>query len=357
MRRSPSCITSLCALILCAFSTVYSGDTLLYSAPLVQLPVGARALGMGDCAVAVAADAFSIHDNPAAAALVSSHEIGIEGASLYGNISQHASAALVASMENTFNFGALYSVFLSGDIPRFPSLDPGERSDGMAHGYFRDTHHYGLITLAQAYEIPVYRISRIEQLPLPLEIAAGCNIKSYYHSINFSNTQHAGAYVNCDLGALLRVALDYDFKSRTIKRQVHLGFSIKDALPTKMTWLNSPFQYEEPIYHTELYGISYQDKSGFLHADWLVCGAIRRSLREKISRTHTSSDSTTAFLPSYFTGIEARYFDALSLRGGYSAQNFTVGAGLEYRSIRIDYAFIFSAPSASPARISCIVRF
>lgn len=304
----------------------------------------------------LAHNALSVFDNPAAGSMVQSHEIACEGASLYGDMSRHATGALLASFERTLNVAALYSVFFSGEIPRFESLGPDERSDGTPRGYFSNNHHYGVLSFSHRYAIPVYRISKIEQMPLPLEVAAGCNVKYYYQTMNPGNAFYAGANLNCDVGALLRVGIDYDFVEKRVQRECYFGVSIKDVLPTTITWFDSPYHYEEPVHRVEYYGICYNDMSGLLAAHWQISAAVRRSLQEDIDGRH-AGDSLAVYLPSYHAGIQARFFETVALRAGYAAGAPTMGGGIAYRNVYLDYAFVLSQPRPSAARVSCGLRF
>ena len=338
-------------LLLCALAGVMIGQVradslpadIRYAAELDQVPVGCRSAAMGNAGVAQPLDASSIIWNPSSSSFAQSRQISAEYASLYGGMSSQACAAFWAPLQEGMSAGIFYEPFFSGDINQWDSLpgtylqrqiDPSMRADGTSQGVFTNTQNTLSISLSKLFTLPIPRPSSYSY-PLPLEIASGLSFKGYWQTMNPRGKLRMGMNVNCDIGVMLHIGIDYDILRKAVCREFYCGLSVKDALGTKVVWLHSPTDYQEKVDRTEYFGVSYIDKTGILGAAWTVTVAGERSY-------------TTAF----HGGIEAQYWNMVAFRAGLSDKTPTIGVGISYKKYCLDYAFSFDDLAYSPLRLS-----
>ena len=319
-----------------------------YSAELNRIPAGCRSAAMGNCGAVQPFDAASIVWNPACASFCSRNEVSAEYASLYGGLSSQACASFRAPLQEGMSIGMAYEPFLSGDIDEWDSLpgtylqrqmDPSMRANGSSKGIFTNTQNTLELILSKLFSIPIERPTSYSY-PLPIEVASGLSFKGYWQTMNPDGKLRMGMNINCDLGLLFHVGLDYDISRKMVSRELYAGISIKDALGTSILWLHSPVQYQEKVDASEYFGVSYVDKTGILGANWtLTLGGER------------------LYTAGFHGGIEAQYWNMVAFRAGLSDKTVTAGVGLTYKSYCLDYAFSFDDLAYSPLRLSLSYAF
>jgi hypothetical protein len=319
-----------------------------YAAELNTVPVGCRATAMGNTGIALPFDAVGMFWNPAAASYVNSYEVSAEYAQLYGGLSSQACAAFRAPLRDAMSVGVIYEPFFSGEISRWDTLpgtylqrqmDPTLRADGSNEGSFSNNQNILSLTLAKLFDLPVPRPASYAY-PLPVDLSLGVSFKGYWQTMDPDGKLRMGVNVNCDVGAVLHVGLDYDMTSQSVSREIFGSIALRDALGTQVTWLHSPDNYQEPVDRLQDYGISYVDKTGILSAWWTVSFSIEKS-----------------YSVTYHAGIEALFWEMLAFRAGMSQNVPTLGAGVRYKRYYLDYAFSFDDVSYSPLRVSLGYRF
>jgi hypothetical protein len=325
-----------------------SSASVQYAAELDQVPASCRVAAMGDAGVAVPLDASGVFWNPAAHAFVNHYEISAEYARLYGDLSSHGCAAIHIPLQEQMSVDAFYERYQSGAIKEWDSLpgtplqrleDPSLRADGSDNGLFYNDQNSVILSLAKIFPMPIPRPESYSY-PLPIDLSAGISFKDFWQTLNPYGKVYMGMNINCDAGLLLRVSIDYDLVKKQVCREVFAGVTVKDFLGTNVVWLHSPDNYQENVDASEYYGISYIDRTHFLGANWLVSFALEKS-----------------YDVTYHGGIEAQFFDMVSLRAGLSEHVWTCGAGIAYRSYSLDYAFRFDDIDYSPLRIALRVSF
>lgn len=317
---------------------------------------GCRIAAMGDAGVALPIHAPSIYWNPAASGFLSNYEVWAEGAVLYGGLSKHAAGFLQVPLQQEIGVGIYYTPFFSGGIPKYDSIASGTRSDGVPLGYFRDNQHQLALAVAKRFSFPLPRSMSIGGYPLPLDIAAGLSFKGFWHVFDPDGTTRFGVNINCDLGVLVRVGLDYNVAKKEVQREVTLGATLKNALSSKVVWVNSPYHYEEPVYNSQYFGLAYMDRSGFLFADWIVALSMHRGMGER-QFGRTPGETGVGYVMTYHAGIEAGLWKTVMLRAGVSDRIPELGVGISYRRFRLDYAFRFDTIASSPIRLGFGVYF
>ncbi len=318
-----------------------------YAAELNHVPVGCRTIAMGNTGVTLPYNDMNIYWNPAAISFSENYEISIEGAKLYGGLSSLGVLSFNAPVQNGLSTGILYKVFFPDLINEWDSL-PGTLFDRQynysidgypAKGVFHNNQHSINASLAKRFSIPIPRPSSFS-LPIPVDIAVGLNIKSLIMTMTPGTTVRMGYNINLDVGMLFRIGVDYNLDEETIRREVLMAASFKDVLPTKMTWLHSYEDYEEPVDIAQSYGMAYIDRSGFLFGDWTVSLALYRQ-----------------YDISFHAGLEGDFFDIVAFRAGVSNKIVTLGAGVHYKNYSVDYTFTFDEIDYSLLRMSAGVKF
>ncbi len=348
-------VYSVCLIV--SVLSIYSQDILQgqelkeleirYAAELNHVPVGCRTIAMGNTGVTLPYNDMSIFWNPAAISFSDKYETSIEGAKLYGGLSSLGVLSFNAPVQNGLSAGIMYKVFFPDLINEWDSL-PGtffERQynysiDGYpAIGVFHNNQHSIIASLAKKFSIPIPRPSSFT-VPLPVDIGIGLNIKSLIMTMNPGETVRMGYNINIDVGLLFRLGVDYNLKEENIRREILIAMAFKDVLPTKMTWLHSYEDYEEPIDLAQSYGMAYIDRSGFLFADWTVSLALYRQ-----------------YDVSIHAGLEGEFFDIVAFRAGVSNKVATLGAGVHYKNYSVDYTFTFDEIDYSILRMAAGVKF
>jgi hypothetical protein len=318
-----------------------------YAGEFNHVPTGCRTIALGNTGVVLPYSDLSSFWNPSLIGLLQSYQVHIEGAKLYGGLSSLGALAFSAPIQKGISAGITYRAFFPDNITEYDSL-PGTYWDRIKNynidgypskGIFHNNQHNIILSLAKNFSVPIPRPNSFN-LPLPVDISVGLNIKSLWMTMTPGEKVRMGYNINLDVGFILRIGLDYDLAKKRIMRELLLGVSLRDFLPTPMTWLHSYENYEEPIDGSEFYGISYIDRSGFLFGNWTVAVALQRNY-----------DLT------FHAGLEGEFFDIVTFRCGVSNGVMTLGAGIHYKRYSIDYSFTFDDLDYSFLRLGVGVQF
>ncbi len=331
------------------YSPVFGEEELRYALELHRIPMNSRSVAMGDLGVTLPYSGICAINNPSLASFSTKKSVWVEGARLYGGLSDIGVVSLAAPIQERLNLGVHYQGFFSGDIRQYDSL-PGtyeqrqlnyelRPTENSSTGVFRNNQSTVRISVARLFSLPVPRPSGFS-LPFILDIAGGLNFKYYWQTMNPGNRVYVGMNVNVDVGLAVRLGFDYDLKEKKLSRQILLSAAIHDVLPTRVNWLGSYLNYAEETQSEGRYGIAYIDESGTFFADWTA--AVGMSLQYEN--------------PVQF-GLEAEFWDIVAIRAGLNGKVPSVGAGVRIRSLSLDYAITFDAPAYTPLRLSLGYEF
>ncbi|KMQ51607.1 hypothetical protein CHISP_1364 [Chitinispirillum alkaliphilum] len=335
-------------LFVCSWS-----DEIRYAGEMSYLPVGAAISAMGDAGVALPGRAVSSHWNPAASSMSSDFEISAEYANLFWGLSHHGVFAFAAPIQNSMGFSGLWIPYYSGMITKWDTLsgtylerlhDPNLRPDGSGVGYLYNTHQMIVLSLSRLFPLSMPRAAA-SGLPRSADFAAGINFRGLWQTMHLDDKVRLGMNATFDIGMLVRFGIDYDFARKIVSRQLTLGFSWRNIVPSQITWTHSDDgsgkrEYREPVHGVQMYGITYTDKSGIAGANWVISGAIQNG-----------------YSLTYHIGLEGEFWETVSFRAGLSDKVPTMGAGIRYRNYHLDYAFRFDQLDHSPLRLSFGVKF
>ncbi|MCX7727628.1 MAG: hypothetical protein N2053_12370, partial [Chitinispirillaceae bacterium] len=296
--------------------------------------------------------AYSTLWNPAAASFLNKYEFTIEGADLYGHISQHGCIAVTAPIHKSIGAAISYQPFYSGVIEEYDSISPSTVESGIKTfsptGYFKNYHHLFTLSSARKLSWVLPRFSETD-IKRTADFAAGVNIKAYLQTMNLRGYRYIGMGYNFDFGLAAKIVLDTDLKTGEMIREFIVGATIRDFFPSNVKWIysvktklyNSPQGYREPFSSGQYYGIAYIDKSGDFFADWTIALCLHKEYG-KIT---------------YHGGIEAEIFKTICFRIGLSDRIPTLGAGIKYKNFFTDYALRFDEINPSYIRLTLGVFF
>jgi hypothetical protein len=337
--------------ILLYLCTAAADEDIRYAADVTRLPVSADIAAMGDIGVVLPRRAAASIWNPATAAFLERYEFSAEGADLYQHLSQHGCFSGSVPLKNNSGVVLCYLPFYPGIIERYDTIPSGEGLNGLTEyrpeGYFKNYQHTINLALARKVCLRLPRTSETE-MPLPLDIAFGGNCKAYIQMMDPDGHRHMGLGYNVDLGTTFRIGMDYDLTTKQVTREIYLGATIRDALPSEIiwiysrsdTWRYSPEDYREPFDFAQYYGIAYVDKSGDLPLDWTVALSLHKE-----------------YAVTYHGGLEVAFMKTVFFRAGFSDKTPTLGAGFHRRNYFIDYAFRFDPVAITYIRLTAGIFF
>jgi hypothetical protein len=320
------------------------GRDVRYAAELNRLPVGCRRIAMGNADAALSGAALAATHNPALGAFDERRTLHVEGARLYGGLSDFGAASVATPVQSGLAAGLYYAGLLSGSIPQYDSL-PGSEEQRLYSGkreypptgVFENNHHTAALSVAKSFSLPVPRPGGFTA-PLPVDLGIGVTFKYHWQTMTANNAVRMGMNVNMDAGAALRIGVDYDLRRQAVSRELLLGLGVQDVLPTRVVWLHSYENYQERVDRTIYTGASYADRSGMFWADWTISVGVHRQYESTLH-----------------AGIEAMLWKRLALRVGLSDGAPSFGAGIITRYVTVDYACSFDAIDATPLRIALTV--
>lgn len=308
---------------LLVFSVVYS-DNSKYAGEFLQIPVGARALGMGGAFIAIANDGSSFYYNPAGVAISGSGILSFMYSSQFGGITNPlASFFHLGFIQNFQGLGlAINWVRLSVDDiplrPDFTSVEiPIDRENLVKNytggSFFSDVEDAFYLSFSKEFKFNInFGWSRYK---LPISLPVGINFKFINQKLGFEK----GTGFGFDAGFMFRFSLD-DFLQKENTGDISISLALKDIGRTRVAWST---RREHLIESTLMFGIAYSFPVNFISG--------------KITVAYGSRNS---YLTDRLYGIEYSYRDLLFVRFGKNSENLTIGAGLKIDFLIVDYAFL-----------------
>jgi hypothetical protein len=303
--------------------TAAMAQTTKYAGSFLEIPVGAKGLGMGNAFVSLADDGTAFHYNPAGTALIDTKLLSMMYSSQYGS--------LVSPLSNFFFLGyaqklqdlnvSVNWVRLSVDnIPAEPDLtvydSPAQREllvkTGTGGGFFTSADDAFYLNISRMFNFNIDLGWSISKIPVQLPI--GVNFKIIHRLLD----GRAASGVGIDGGFMFRFPVGAFFEKGKYGT-FSFGMNVRDVTNTRIAW---DTQTTETIPRSTLWGVSYDLPAKPLEGDIVV--AFNRD---------------TQYGDALF-GVEYVYRNLLSVRVGSDASNLTAGVGLELNFLRVDYAFL-----------------
>lgn len=314
-------------------STVFAQDETRYAGSFLELGIGARGMALGGAYVSVADDGSAFYWNPAGASILVRAEVSGMYASLYKSLGKHYHVGFTRPLYGAGSISINWVRLGVTDIPNYQSdlLDStsySTRVDESTRG--GDWEQYALtapaLGFADSYDdalfITLAKQNKIDvdfgwqYFVIPVTIPVGINIKLLRQSL-FNNQ---GSGIGFDFGTMLRFGID-DLLDDSRLGKFSVGFALKDAWNTKMTW-NTESRHVDRIQRSWHLGSSYLQPFPKISGQLLLTYA----LRKKYESFHSF-------------GMEYLYYNRLAVRFGLDDSRFTAGVGIKLSLFQIDYAF------------------
>ena len=326
----------LAAILFAAASPAQAVDK--FAAEFLKVGVGARALGMGGAFVSIADDASATYWNPAGMVQLAGREALGMHASQFGGVVDHDVLGMVSPLRTGSRRTAIgvTLVRLAVDDIRVTS------------GFRDSTGPDGIPILVDenGNEVAPEDIPRKSAYDLALLLSyargigdrwsAGVNIKLIRQSLV---GEGASFGVGADLGFLFQP-----------KPNLAFGVRIADVTTTQLYWDTGR---RETVAPTITIGAHTTRNLAALQGKVTVVVNAGFSFEGQEADQFATGDISGNFLP----GMEYWFQDTVAFRAGFDAGNLTAGAGIRYRQVGADYAFLSHDELDGTHRISALVRF
>jgi hypothetical protein len=253
----------------------------------LRFGVGARPLAMGNSFVAIADDATAVYWNPAGLARGNGMEFFVSYAERFGLGIHDASAGLTLPTEKRYRLGMAVIRTSVDDINRATRTDADGRP--VVDGTFTDAENAFVLAIG-------CRIHRI--------LSVGLSSKLLIHQLDNWSANGLGF----DLGFLF-TPWDY----------IAVGLNVQNLNNPRMRWNTIERSYDH---------ISSNVKAG--------CAVELLARRLILSADLDDSDTGGRI---YHSGVEFRPLQYVAIRGGFYGKNLAAGASVEWRHLRLDYAY------------------
>lgn len=313
-----------------------------YTNSFLEIPLGARANGMGGAYTAVANDGTAFFWNPAGLALNHRREVSLMYANQFNGFASYHFAGYSHKLSEQYGFSVAWIRYSVGGIEETRKLLDNiyERSQT---GY--DFSPYRLGRFDYSDNAIFFSFARLNHFllnlgwlysDLPVQIPVGINFKiisggtSGLSGQNGALTTNARSFgIGADIGAMILVGVN-DLAEQPFLGDLCVGLNIQDVTTTGIRWnaasVNSRNQNIRPQDVAEQnfkFGISYIQPIDELQSNILF-----------------SYESNSRYGTTRHWGMEYDYRRLLQLRIGYDQRYMTFGAGLKIQNAQLDYAIV-----------------
>ncbi|MCS6966317.1 MAG: hypothetical protein NZ473_06085 [Candidatus Kapabacteria bacterium] len=296
-----------------------------YAAAFLEIPLGARALGMGTAFTAIADDAWGFYWNPAGVGLLPSTVL-LSGmySSQYGSLGSplahffHVGLTLpVSGLQVALN----WERFTVPDLRRYPDLtrvlSPQEREELVRRAgqgeFIPNANDAFWLTLARLFVVPIdFGWMRFA---VPVEFPVGVNFKLVRESI----AEHSASGIGVDAGTIVRINLkDITFDEHWPR--LTLGMCVRDVAGTRILWTT---QRPHRIPTSAQWGVSLTQPLEM----WRLEATVAYDYDGRYTAPHRY-------------GAELLYRRSFALRFGLRHGVLTLGAGVDAGFLTADYGFL-----------------
>jgi hypothetical protein len=308
-----------------------------YAGEFLRLGIGARAMGMGGGFVALADDASAAYWNPAGLADLDKAEMLFMHAEQFGSLENHDYFGFVQPLSTTGHRSSVGIGLIRFSVDNITVTkdawvdangngvrDENDPREAIQPSLFRsdsDTE-YGLL-LSYAREASDH-------------LSLGGNLKLIRQGLLSNNSFGMGL----DLGAIYRLVSGWS-----------IGARLADATTTLISWDTGR---RESILPSLSFGLGWSRDIESMRGTLNVGAGLANSFD---GTKEASQLSGGPWGGDFQGGFEYWYAHAVAARLGTDAGNLTAGAGLRFKSLGVDYAYLSHQDLDATHRISASFRF
>jgi hypothetical protein len=301
-----------------------------FAAEFLKIGVGARALGMGGAFVSIADDASATYWNPAGIVQLQSAEALGMHASQFGGVEAHDVLGVVAPLRSA---GADAAVGLT--VIRLGVDDIRVTKDAVIG---TDDNGNPILDESRIISKSAYDLALLLTYARAVgsRWAAGVNVKLIRQSI-------------VGEGASFGIGADFGLRYEP-SPSVAFGARVADITTTQLFWDTGRRETVAPTVTLGVHGTRMVES---------IQGSLTLGLDSSFAFEGQEADQfhTGSLSGNVLPGLEYLFRDTVALRVGSNAGNFTAGAGVRYRQVGADYAYLSHDRLDGTHRVSALVRF
>jgi hypothetical protein len=300
---------TLLLIVVCAVSTPASAQFVIgrYAGEFLSLGAGARALAMGGASVAAPTAATASYYNPSALADIDKHFVEFMHASQFDNLYSYDYLSYASALHNGYagSITALYTRV--GDIPVTKLADPSQPlSDENRVLLDHKTGDHELAVMAG--------VGRT----FASGWRAGANAKLLFKTVAGESAEGLGV----DLGL-----------GRTIGKGLDVGLMARDLTTSILAWSTGR---TEAVLPSLTVGGAWTTDLSSLNARVSVTADLEGHFESR-GEAETVHAGPLSVAPR--AGVEYLISNTVALRGGYTGDAFTAGAGIRFAWMNVNAAF------------------
>ncbi len=310
-----------------------SGDR-PYANAFLEIPVGARAAGLGNAYGAVANDATAFFWNPGGIALAHRREIALMYANQFDGFGQYNFVGYTHQLSEKYGFSVAWIRHSVGSIDEFRELagnafDRGQ-TDYDFSGYSNGRWNYA----DNAY---IFSFARLNKMRLnlgwlynefPVDIPVGVNFKVIQggssgirgNGVVDEDVRNFG--IGVDVGTMIMFGMN-DLLEAPYLGDFVLGLNVQDATTTAVRWnaISSDVRAQDVVKPNFKLGMSYN-----------------HPMDEWKSNVLVTYEHNSRYGGDHHFGVEYDYQRLVAMRVGSDGGIMTYGAGLSMYQVHLDYA-------------------
>jgi len=323
------------AFLLCFAAQAAPAHATRYAGEFLRIGVGGRALGMGSAFVGLADDGTAAYWNPAGLATLPERQVTFMHAEQFGSIVQYDFLSFVTPLNAPGKPAQALGVSLVRlGVDQIPDTRGLQILDVNGNGKFDYPEDRLLVDESRFVFDSDNDVALL--LSYARSVGRGVSLGGNFKYIRqwLGDSLRSNGF-GLDLGALY--VGPHGFSA---------GARLADATTTRILWNTGTGEFIAPSLR-----LGAAKSQGFHGRRHVVTGALDVQVGfsdERLSSQAHLGAVTFEFHP----GVEYWFERRLALRAGFEAQNFTAGAGLRFRRLGLDYAYLDHRDLDASHRIS-----
>jgi hypothetical protein len=325
----------------------------LYTNAFLEIPLGARAAGMGSAFAAVANDGTAFFWNPAGVAMMHRREVSVMYLNQFDGMAQYNFIGYTHQLSKDYGFSVAWIRYSVGNIPETSALGDTKNDRGNPnynftqyfHGQFNYTDNALFFTFAKMNSFKLNL--GWAYTDFPIQIPVGINFKiidggtsgiSGQNSVVTKDVTKSG--IGVDVGSMLMFSFN-DLTESSSFGDFALALHIQDATTTNARYnaISSAVSTQDIAKANFKFGMSYIQPFDQIQSNLLI-----------------SYESNSRYGGDQHWGMEYTYRRMVAFRMGLDSGSLTYGAGVALWQFHLDYALATHALGYTH-RISMAYKF